>query len=191
MKKFIPFFVVAFVFIISLALFISPYNQLQDETNSTIKEITAKRNELALLDLSHKSTLDEFQEHKDVYSESQSKENLDTLNSFFDNWYPSEFRSKRDAWIKMFKGTYPTVNENTIMSMFPDNLFLMQEPTCSITDTYVTSIDETGVYSYMVFVDVKDASATQRIGVVYDYKFIMECRVKSGNVLDIVSYKIK
>ena len=110
MKKFIPFFVVAFVFIISLALFISPYNQLQDETNSTIKEITAKRNELALLDLSHKSTLDEFQEHKDVYSESQSKENLDTLNSFFDNWYPSEFRSKRDAWIKMFKGTYDKFN---------------------------------------------------------------------------------
>ena len=191
MKKFIPFFVVAFVFIISLALFISPYNQLRDETNSTIKEITAKRNELALLDLSHKSTLDEFQEHKDVYSESQSKKNLDTLKSFFDNWYPSEFRSKRDVWIKMFKGTYATVNENTIISMFPENLFLMQKPTCSITDTYVKSIDETGIYSYMIFVDVKDASDAQRIDVVYDYKFIMECRVKSGNVLDIVSYKVK
>ena len=35
MKKFIPFFVVAFVFIISLALFISPYNQfIMDLTNT-------------------------------------------------------------------------------------------------------------------------------------------------------------
>jgi hypothetical protein len=91
----------------------------------------------------------------------------------------------------MFKGTYPTVNGNTIMSMFPENLFLMKEPTCSITDTYVTSIDETGVYSYMVFVDVKDAAGAQSVDAVYDYKFIMECRVKSGDVLDIVSYKIK
>lgn len=191
MKKFVPFFLVGLLLFISIALFVGPYNDLKDETNKTVSDISSRRNDLVLLDLLQKSTIDELALHEDVYSATKISKNNALLDSFFSKWFAHKIKDKKDDYIAKFKRAYSHTTVNTANSMFRDVLFNMHEPVYSIDRKYVTDIDANGAYSYFLFVTIKESESYIQTLSVVDYSFTFECKVNNtGAISDIVAYRL-